>query len=446
MMASAEPSPSQIVRDSIATFGLRVLLYAFGLAVAVVVSRALGPVGRGDYYLLVVAASTLVAVGKLGLEQANVYLYSTKGIGSSRLNGQNGLVALVAGGLAATAMIVVPSLQPDLAVPDRLALILASLAIPLNLHIALTAGLQNLAGEVTWQFKAGLAGVLLQLALLGVAAAVRPLSASAVLLVSLIATAAGWLVLVRDPGAITRPAIRLDPRLLVSSLRQSLVLHLAMVLFFLQLRLDTFLVSAIAGLASLGIYSLGVLMAETTYLVTDSLALAILPRQMETALSDAAKLALRGLRINALLGVAMAIGWIVLGMPLIGILFGPDFSGAYAALVALLPGSIAMGMQRMCGPIVLRSGTPVRLVAIYGLALVVNIILNLMWIPTLGIVGAALASSVSYILNAGLIIAWTARVSGPVSFESLVPGRAELVLLAQGAVRVGNTVRSLGRR
>ena len=64
-------------------------MYVAGLAVAVLVSRVLGPSGRGQYYLLVVAAATLVSIARLGLEQANIYLYSTKSVPLPRTNAQN---------------------------------------------------------------------------------------------------------------------------------------------------------------------------------------------------------------------------------------------------------------------------------------------------------------------------------------------------------------------
>jgi O-antigen/teichoic acid export membrane protein len=342
-------------------------------------------------------------------------------------------------------MIVVPFVAPAIPETDRTSLILAALTVPLNLHIILTAGLQTLAGQVTWQFKAGLAAAFLQLALLVVIAAVGGLSVPTVLLVNLIATAAGWILLVRAPASITPPALRIDRDLLVSTLKQSLVLHVGMVLFFLQLRIDTFLIGSMAGVASLGIYSLGVLMAETMFLVTDSLAIAMLPKQLTNSVADAARLALRGVRVNLILGAAIALGWIVVGPFVIRVLFGVDFGSAYPALVALLPGSIFLGMQRMCGPIVLRSGTPLRLAGIYALALGVNVLLNLLWIPGAGIIGAALASSFSYGVSAALILFWTTRESGAGFVRSLVPRRADLLILAEGALRMGQAVTSARR-
>src|SRR5207302_10601766 len=120
------------------------------------------------------------------------------------------------------------------------------------------------------------------------------LTVPAVLLANLIATAGGWAFLVRARFSVTPLDLRIDRDLLVRTLKQSLVLHIGMVLFFLQLRIDTFILRSMAGVASLGIYSLAVLMAETMFLVTDSLAIATLPKQLTNTLGDAARRALRG--------------------------------------------------------------------------------------------------------------------------------------------------------
>jgi len=160
-------------------------------------------------------------------------------------------------------------------------------------------------------------------------------------------------------------------------------------------------------------------------------------------MSDAARLALRGVRVNVILGAAVALAWLSVGPIFIRVLFGADFADAYPALVALLPGSIFLGMQRMSGPIILRSGAPLRLAGIYALGLGVNVLLNLVWIPAAGIVGAGLASSVSYAVSAALFLFWTTRAAGTNFLGSLVPEPADVRVLAQAAARTGELIKNL---
>jgi O-antigen/teichoic acid export membrane protein len=112
-------------------------------------------------------------------------------------------------------------------------------------------------------------------------------------------------------------------------------------------------------------------------------------------------------------------------------------------LAALVPGILFMSMQRVCGVPVVRAGTPLRITAIFAASFVLNVVLNLVWIPRFGPVGASLASSVSYAVAAALFLAWTTQLAGSLTY--LLPVRSDadvvrraLVLLGGGsAIRTG---------
>src|SRR5512140_3851290 len=79
------------------TYGIRILGVVAGLGSAVVISRTLGPDGRGVFSLATVLATTLLVIGKLGIDQANVYLHGTRRVPTARLAGQTSLLSLVVG-------------------------------------------------------------------------------------------------------------------------------------------------------------------------------------------------------------------------------------------------------------------------------------------------------------------------------------------------------------
>jgi len=411
------------------TLGLKLVLVVVGTAGTVIVSRILGPEGRGVYYTPIVAAATVVALAKLGVEQANVYLYGSRSIPADRLAAQTGLVAVVAGGAGMLVMFALPSVLPSVFsdVPPLLVFICA-LTIPLSLHTQFIAGLQNLVGQVTLQFRAAIAAGTFQLAALVILALARTLTVGAVLATNLAATFVAWLWTLRA-SAVAPWAVRWDRALLGETVRHSLVLHIGVVLLFLHLRVDTFMVKAIDGAAALGIYSLAVVVAETVLLATDSVSIALLPRQVANALQESARVALRAARLNAYLALFFGVGLVATGWILIPVLFGASFVDAYPALVALLPGIIFISMQRVCGAPVLRAGKPWRITAIYAASLTLNVILNLIWIPKFGPVGASLASSVSYGLGALAFLAWTTELAG--SATALRPSRSDGALVGR---------------
>jgi Na+-driven multidrug efflux pump len=58
--------------------------------------------------------------------------------------------------------------------------------------------------------------------------------------------------------------------------------------------------------------------------------------------------------------------------------------------------------------------------AILSVAVILNLGLNLLWIPRWGITGAALASTVSYCLSSALFLTWTIRLSGVGAREAFI--------------------------
>ena len=70
----------------------------------------------------------------------------------------------------------------------------------------------------------------------------------------------------------------------------------------------------------------------------------------------------------------------------------PDFVGALPAFAVLLPGVIALGVAKVLSATCPAVGLPLPVAAAAVLALVVNVAANIVLIPTLGIIGASLAS------------------------------------------------------
>ena len=83
---------------------------------------------------------------------------------------------------------------------------------------------------------------------------------------------------------------------------------------------------------------------------------------------------------------------VLLGKPALEILFGAEFRPAFPAFVWLMPAIMVLSMKTLLITYVGSLGMPMVTVFSPALAVVVNVRLNLLLIPALGIVGASLAS------------------------------------------------------
>jgi O-antigen/teichoic acid export membrane protein len=95
-----------------------------------------------------------------------------------------------------------------------------------------------------------------------------------------------------------------------------------------------------------------------------------------------------------LVTLPIAIGLIVMGTWLLG-LFGHEFVAGYPALVTLVIGQAANALIGPVGFLALMTGNQREATWIFGTGAMLNVILNLILIPTFGLIGAAAATAIA---------------------------------------------------
>ena len=165
------------------------------------------------------------------------------------------------------------------------------------------------------------------------------------------------------------------------------------------LRVDTIMVEALRGETEVGYYSAAVRVSEVAYFLPMLLAGFILPPLMERKQRDQAEYQKGvadyfGLTVAIMLPVSLGIGlmsdWIV------NLLFGQDFIAAKPMLVvhawALVP--FALGIARS-QYLTMEKKLWANIPAVVA-ALIINLVLNWIWIPAHGGLGAAWATLIAY--------------------------------------------------
>lgn len=404
---------ADLVWTSLHTLSTRAVGVVLGLLTSVLIARALGPEGRGAYMYPIVLAGIAVAICHLSLEQANIHLASTRRVDLRLLAGNSGLVAILAGSIALLGMI-----SALLTIPGAFAgvgpgwIILIALSTPFALHQLYMAGLAQLAYRLRALNMNQLVAGLVQLVAILILWVTGWLSVGGVLGVWVGIGILHWWLTCRSLQPVASLWPRLVPWLFGRSLAFGASIHIGMVLVFLHLRVDVVMLRHLGGLADVGLYTLAVFMAEAVWLATDSVASASLPHQVETRGSEAARLTVRICRMNLALGGGVAGILALLAVPMVRFLYGEPFVPAVHALWVLLPGVVAFGVQRPCGAHLLRLNRPFTISAVSTAAVLLNIALNMLWIPRWGIVGAALASTASYTLSAATFLTWLLRAEG----------------------------------
>lgn len=410
---TAGPRGPIILRTSVGALAGQVAGMLCGLISGVLISRGLGPEGRGAYVLPVTAAIVVANLCHLSLEHANVYLASRRRRALGDLLGNASGLTLMLGPVGLLLTILVLRGWPDLlsGSPAPAAFILAA-TVPLAIHQTLVSGLLVLGNRLVASRLAA-AGVL---ALHMVATAVLwwtdRITVEAVLWLFLGAAMGQWAcaaLLARPLGSL-RP--RVEWNLWRESLRFGLAIHPGIVLLLLHLRLDLFLLQTLDGLEAVGLYSLAVMLAEALWLAPEAAALAATPHLVRAGPTEDAAVTLRAARVNVAMTAGLSLLLATVALPLVSRVYGAAFMPAVPALWALLPGIVAMAAQRSCGIFLVKQDRPWLISGLLGLAVGVNVLLNLVLIPRWGVVGAASASSVSYVLSAAAFVVWVTRLAG----------------------------------
>ena len=362
---------------------------AVGLVNAVVVARLLGPAAKGEYYLALLAPTTLLVLGQLGLPSAYGY-FAARGMTRGLVRDATIVALLLAGASAALTIALLPGLRETVlrALPDRDAF-LGLLALPL---LFLTTFGQNIAlGRLVVRPFAvvSIAHVLGATVALVLFIGVLGFGVEGAIVAFLVYStipAIGFLVVgyraTADPqGSAGRAAVG-------DLLRYGLRLYPGSITSFFNYRADVYLISWLLAAPDvpLGLYSLAVGIAEMVF---------FFPHVAGSRREDVDLQLPVVSRVTILATAGAALALVPVALVLVGA-FLPDYTACLPALFILLPGVVALSAAKVQSGYLSGLGHTgiTSIIAIVTFAL--NVACNVVLIPAFGIAGAATASLVSY--------------------------------------------------
>lgn len=170
-------------------------------------------------------------------------------------------------------------------------------------------------------------------------------------------------------------------------------------LLTLNYKADIIMLRLFVDDAQIGLYSVGVALAEYVWLIPDAFKEVLFAR---TARDDAIGEIMSSIRINLCICLFIMIGMVLLGRPFISVMYGAEYLDSYAVTCVILFGVPAMILYKMTTSLYVANGKQLLYLGTLLASAACNIILNLIFIPLYGKMGAAVASAISYNL-CGLI-------------------------------------------
>jgi O-antigen/teichoic acid export membrane protein len=436
------PVRPRFLRD-VALTGGATLLHAFCAMIGgILVARLLGPSAKGQLSVLTSLGSAAVLLSSLGIHQSVIYFLGRSSSDRDAVLSNTLLVGGTGGLAAGGALCALALALHDIlirGIPTATFLIYLPV-VPLAYFNAFARRAALGASHVTlFNLPELVQALCLSLGTVVTFAAFgRHLVPQVGLrVVAELLTAVILLVAIRQLVAFRfRPSKAILKRQATYGIRN----YSASVLWLLLLQSDILLCNYFLGSRLTGIYSVAVAVGLPLTVLTAAVS-PILFQRVSHDQSHASRVANtnRVTRLLVPLTVAVALLIALFGYWLITLVYGSRFSGAYVALLILLPGLMTLTIETVLMQFLGGVGSPSIIYRAPIVGTVLNIGANLFVIPRWGINGASFTSTVCYAVVLLLVLRFYLRYTGSALAEVLAVTRDDIRLATRVAKPVART-------
>lgn len=405
----------------------QILKIVFGMLTGILVARALGPAGQGYIAYLILIFTLLGNFGHLGITSAVAFYQKRSGFDRVAIYSSNvNTLALMT--LASTGIIILLRSLGLLLINYSWPMVGGGLVLMVSYlfvghHQAWLTGderiiLNNQIGLVSFFLKSG---AIILLWLWGM------LTVNSFFLVSVVSLAL-WFILIQIKMKETYiPSI--STNILKAEFAYGGVAWASTLFAFMHYRADQIMIKQYLGSADLGVYTIAVTIAELLFLLPLSINTALTGKLYNLAEGDSGRTLLaRTTRICVAICLALCI-FAIPGSFLIPYVYGKPYAAGTQIMLLLIPGVLFACIPKIVSPWFFSTGRPMVHLRITLGCLLINILLNLFLIPIWATLGAAMASTISYIFYGSYYIAMLKFSEGFTIKELLLLGRDDWAIL-----------------
>jgi len=175
----------------------------------------------------------------------------------------------------------------------------------------------------------------------------------------------------------------------------------------LMTRVDIIILKQLSTFSQLGIYTLAINFVDMIN-ITGSMIGVVLLNKFSALKDDTASLVI--LRKVFVVMIAFdlfcIIGMVLLGSPIIRLLYGVQYQETYYAFLYMIPAIIGLTLGSLFNTFLWSKGFPVFTIIAPALSTLIKVFMSYLLIPKYGLYGAAMSSSVVYLLWFAMLMVW----------------------------------------
>ncbi len=406
-------STKNFTQSVIGTLLTKFILIFLKMGVGVITARLLGPAGRGLFYSSIQTSGLVNTVGTLSIGEGLIYH-----IGKGKITSHQvfGTVFMMVAGFTSILSVVLYLLVPLLTqhfldeLPEGI-IPLIFLLIPTTMAEYFSAsalrGLKvfSVVNKLTIVTRANIF-LLMFIALMFWSADVY--TAVLAYTIALTLNAILYLIVLFYQSQLH---FSFSWNELNSIIKYGTKVHIGTLLTEVEYRLDIFVLLFFLNATAVGIYSVGVTMAQILWYVSNSVNTVLFPYLASSNGKDLDLFTAQILKYTLFSNTLVVFGLVLVGFPLVQLLYGPMFSEAYFIFLVLSPGLLSDSVARSLAAWLKGTNRALALSKVSSVSLVVNILFCIILIPHWGIYGAAFSSMISYTLRAVMLTIMFCKIS-----------------------------------
>lgn len=404
----------KFLKDTSALLVSQIVSIIASFLIGIIIARKLGPEGKGTIRLLTLLPSMIASFGTLGVNISTPYFLSKKKWTNQIIISNAIFVSLI---LSVIVLVVYPFVIPKFFSSLKITLpywikFITYFMVPIYLFWGyIFSFLQGLHHFITISIM-DIQRTILSLIFITVFLLILNLGTISVVMVYIFVSLGPLILGIYKVKKLTDA--HLYPQYNKIVLKETLTFgikgHLANIAQYLNYRLDFFIVAYLLNSKEVGIYSVAVTLGEFIWYIPKAIHLILFPQVASKNRDESKKMTIKIIKYASIFIIGGAIILFFIGKNLILFLYGKEFIASVKPLILLLPGITCFAFCSIIAAYIAGRGKIEYNTIGSFVSLIATVILDIILIPKIGICGAAIASSCSYIIATLIAIFYYNRI------------------------------------
>lgn len=393
------------VQDVIKTFASKILAIFLSLITTILTTRHLGVEGRGELALATSLTTVGAQIGTLGLHSSNIYFIAKDKSVLPYVLGNSLLISLIIMNcLSLLSYIVLKNFFISYFSLNSITLLLAITNIPFTINYTLLSNILVGLYKINFYNFIELSSRFFALIITALLILSKSMNSNN-LLICLILTNFLASIIIFFRLLLITPVCKISYLIFIQHFKYAFKAYLANFLASLINKIDIFIANHSLGVSKTGILSVSLTLADTLIILPSVIGTLLAPKIINKKINQRWELTIKVAKNTAIIMLIVCILSGFIAKPTIKLLFGQNFVPATTPFICLLPAVWVLSIEIVIVQYLNSLDFPIEIVYTWLIIVVVKVLLNLIFIPSMELIGISLANCISYLICLSLIFA-----------------------------------------